>query len=92
MGIGFGYVYPEKSSEKNPVKVKVTVDGITVESEPVQIQMKGSNIAGTAEVSVISVRKADGSIDERYTGDYAVDGDRETSWHRTLRIIQKLHG
>ena len=67
------------------VRVAVTFDGQTATSDPVPLTLTGDNIAGTATVTVSSVRDRNGAPDgndqdSRYLGSKAVDGDRATSW------------
>lgn len=67
------------------VKAVVTLDGITVVSDPVSIQVSAANIAGNGHVEVSSVRSRSGAYDgsdedTRYAGDKAVDGTTGTSW------------
>lgn len=67
------------------VRVQISLDGITLESDPFELSASGTNIAleGTCEVSSVRSRSGayDGDdIDSRYTGEKAVDGDAETTW------------
>lgn len=67
------------------VKVRVTLDGITLESKGLLLTELGSNIAGGADVTVSSVRDRNGDYDgnnqdSRYLGTKAVDGDKGTHW------------
>ncbi|UNK70473.1 discoidin domain-containing protein [Microbacterium sp. H1-D42] len=67
------------------VRATVTYDGQTVTSEPVALTLTGANIAGTASVTVSSVRDRNGvpngdDQDSRYVGAKAIDGDKATSW------------
>ena len=73
------------NSETFTVQVKVTVDGATAVSEPVEIEALSSSSAADAEVTVSSVRDRNGdydgnNADSRYLGDKAVDNDISTSW------------
>lgn len=72
-------------NEDVTVQVKVTIDGITVESNKVQFCAQGTNIASGAQVEVSSVRDRNGdpygsNQDTRYLGSKAVDGDLSTVW------------
>ncbi|MEV6109627.1 putative Ig domain-containing protein [Streptomyces sp. NPDC051940] len=66
-------------------KAVVTLDGVTVGSDQSTITAQSSNIAGSATVTVSSVRDRNGDPDgddqdDRYLGARATDGNRATSW------------
>ncbi|TCC03008.1 hypothetical protein E0H45_36100 [Kribbella soli] len=66
-------------------KAVVTLDGVTVESTPATITALADNIAGSATVTVSSVRDRNGvpdgnNQDDRYLGTKATDGSKSTSW------------
>ncbi|MCC3375937.1 discoidin domain-containing protein [Cohnella sp. REN36] len=70
---------------QSTVKVKVILDGVTVESNQATIIGKSENIAGIANVTVSSVRDRNGvpdgnNQDDRYLGVKATDGNKATSW------------
>ncbi len=68
------------------VKAVVTYDGITVESEEITVTALGRNLAVSASnVTVSSVRDRNGvpdgnNVDDRYTANKAVDGNKNTCW------------
>ncbi|MFI6741871.1 discoidin domain-containing protein [Nonomuraea sp. NPDC050451] len=66
-------------------KAVVTLDGVAAESNPQTITAQGDNIAGSATVTVSSVRDRNGvpdgnNQDDRYLGSKATDGNKTTSW------------
>lgn len=72
-------------SSESTIQVKVTVDGVTVESNKMILTQLGTNVADNAVVSVSSVRDKNGdpngsNQDERYIGVKTVDGDKSTAW------------
>lgn len=85
---GADIVYmPEEISTRKKVKlsVRVTLDGVTAESNTVTLEAAGSNIAPEADVKVSSVRSRSGApdgndADERYTAGKAIDGNMATHW------------
>lgn len=67
------------------VQAVVTLDGMTVTSNPVSVSVPAANIASDGHVEVSSVRSRSGTYDgtdedSRYTGDKAVDGTTGSSW------------
>lgn len=71
--------------QKVKVSVRVTLDGVTAESNTITLEAAGSNIASEADVKVSSVRSRSGApdgndADERYTAEKAVDGNTATHW------------
>ncbi|MER6949141.1 discoidin domain-containing protein [Nonomuraea sp. NPDC000554] len=76
---------PIASGFQATAKAVVTLDGVAVESNPETITAHGDNIAGSATVTVSSVRDRDGvpdgnNQDDRYLGTKATDGNKTTSW------------
>ncbi|WP_405067697.1 Ig-like domain-containing protein [Kribbella sp. NBC_01510] len=76
---------PITSGFQATAKAVVTLDGVPVESNPVAITALSDNIAGSATVTVSSVRDRNGvpdgnTQDDRYLGPKATDGNKATSW------------
>lgn len=72
-------------SSDSSIQVQVTVDGITVDSNIINLTQTGDNVADRADVTVSSVRDRNGNPngsnqDDRYLGVKTVDGDRQTAW------------
>lgn len=70
---------------RGTVTAHVTLNGVTVDSDPVSISVPTANIAGNGHVEVSSVRSRSGAYDgtdedSRYVGSMAVDGTTGTSW------------
>ncbi|NUW35696.1 discoidin domain-containing protein [Nonomuraea sp. SMC257] len=76
---------PITSGFQATAKAVVTLDGVTVESNPETLTAQSDDIAGSAAVTVSSVRDRNGvpdgdDQDDRYLGTKATDGNRTTSW------------
>lgn len=76
---------PIASPFQATARAVVTLDGVAVESNPATIVAQPANIAGSAAVTVSSVRDRNGdpdgnTQDDRYLGTKATDGNNATSW------------